>query len=283
MTSNDRRRATRVALEVPAAVLGRSGALDAEVRDVSLSGVRLFLRAESLDLPVPPDLLEAALAVKSALAETFPVKLDFEKATEIERAATLARLVLPSYEPGCIELGCMFAEPLTPEDLTRLCGASPRVGASDRRAVPRVGPSEDEPSAPEPQVESGEDLAPAREDDRGPVKHPLRVFVSAKGEEKPLLCHSTHVDHEGLHVRASDAAIGAEDAVEAALLFSRRYGTAVSLKIVDGVRPLWSGPADILGMEILFDRPGDLLLTVALARDLRTDDLERLGLRSRVA
>ncbi len=264
----------------------------AELRDVSVTGVKVFLRAEDLDLPSPPDLLEAAMAVKSALPDTFTVRLGYEDDSEIERLATMARLVLPSYEPGCIELGCMFTEALTPDEVTELCGSSPTLGQSDRRSVPRVEhaspDAQDEPedafAADQPEAEGSPEEAdaapaapaakPARK--RDPKGKTHRVFLTSEGEETQLLCHTVAIDLQGLHVRAKDTAVGAEDAAEAALLFARRYGTDVFIKIMDGVKHLWSGPAEVLGMEILFDRPGDLLLTVAFGRGLRPAEIERL-------
>jgi hypothetical protein len=270
LSAADRRRAARIALAVPAAVVSRTGPLVAEVRDVSTSGVRLFLRAELLGLSRPLDLLQAALAVRAACPDAFPIRLQLGRRVELERAVTIARLVLPSFEPDCIELGCMFEQPLAPDELEHVCGAAPHVASSDRRGVRRREP---EPAAAaRPAIE-------ARQRGEGPC----RVVVASRGAERGLVCEATELTLDGVHVRASDTALGARDAPEAALLFVRRYGTDVSLEILDDARRLWSGPARVLGMEIVFERPDDLLLTIAFGRPLRPDEIERLGLPARAA
>lgn len=254
------------------------GPIECEVRDISVRGAQIYVLGSSFALAETPTLLQAALAVREVLASRFTVMLDRGHVGEIHRVAGLARLVLPSHAPGCIELGCEFDEPLSEREMLLLTGG---VRPSRSTDVEPAGPRESEAAPAAPVPPSLEDAAVLA---RNKVTNPYRVFVSGAGPDAPpLVCRARGLDKDGLRIRVSGTAMKAADATQAAVEFMRRYGEQVKIKITDGPRHLWTGRADVFGLEVKLTRPDELVISVGYGRALRPAELERMGLNIRVA
>ncbi len=280
-------------IEVPAAVASIGGAVAAEVRDVSSTGVQLYVLASSFGLPAAPTLLEAALAVRDALSPRFTVMLDHDRVGEVRRMAGLARLVLPSHADGCIELGCEFEKALSATDLARLgSGVIDPSGAEDTMDGGRVFEIEapEGPATPESEITAPSGGAEPEPDDpdlalAAGVTSRYRVYVMAGGSDarKPLVGRTRKLSKEGMRVHIPGTALASGDATEAAVAFMREYGGHVRVKVTDGSRHLWTGAAEVFGLEVKLKRPDDLVVSLGYERKLRPAELERLGLSTRVA
>ena len=68
------------------------------------------------------------------------------------------------------------------------------------------------------------------------------------------------------------------DATEVTSRFAARYGTRMTIKLMDAHQHLWTGPVRLCAVELPPERPADMLLTFAFERRLRPAELQRLGL-----
>ncbi|MDJ0521272.1 MAG: hypothetical protein QNJ90_04285 [Planctomycetota bacterium] len=268
--------------------MSATGPITAEVRDVSTGGAQLYVLSSSFGLSSEPTLLEAALAVRDALASRFTVMLGHGQVGEVRRSAGIARLVMPSHAPGCIELGCEFDEPLQTREMAQLTSGLPDVDLGELDDVDvEEAPVEAQPAAspltsasePEPEPE------PAGTPSQGRLKQPYRVYLSGCSADAPppLVCRSTRVSKEGLQLRIAGSSMAVGDATEAAVAFMQQYGNRVQLKITEGSKHIWTGQAEVFGLEVKLARPDELLVSLGYTRTLRPAELERMGIATRVA
>ncbi len=264
-------------IEVPAAVVSATGPITAELRDVSTGGAQLYVLTSSFGLSSRPTLLEAALAVRDALAARFTVVLAHEQVGEVRRGAGLARLVLPSHLEGCIELGCEFEEPLSATEMARLTSSVPEDPSA---AAPDAGEGASQPTPP-----PAPEAPPPAELPHVPVTQSYRVYLmgSSPDAAAPVVCRSSRLGRDGLRVRIPGSAMQAGDATEAAVSFMQQFGDRVKIKITEGPKHLWTGYADVFGLEVKLARRDELLVSLGYGRSLRPAELSRMGITSRVA
>ena len=259
---SDRRRAARLPLEVPAGLASRGGLVLGEVQDVSVLGARLFVLTSSFGLASQPTLLGTALAVRDALGPRFDVHLDHERVGEIRRVAGIARLALPSHARGCVELGCEFEMPLAQEEIIRLAG-----GVFDAASLETFGGRRREDRAQ--RIPATGDATPS-----------FRAEVRSTARETPslLVCRTEALSRDGFRLRVDGGSMQAADAAEASVAFMRRYGNRVHVDICDGPRSLWTGRAEVFGLEVKLSQPDELMISLGYERPLEPIDLDQLGI-----
>lgn len=281
MDAAERRRARRVPIEVPAAVVSATGPITAEMRDVSTGGAQLYVLTSSFGLSAQPTLLEAALAVRDALNARFTVMLAHDHVGEVHREAGLARLVLPSHLEGCIELGCEFDEPLSAEEMARLTSSMPEPASAEAEPASEPASQPAAPTVPEPEWEAEQVEA----EPHAPVTQRYRVYLMGTHDDAaaPIVCRSSRLGKDGLRVRIPGSAMEAGDATEAAVTFMQLYGDRVKIKITEGPQHLWTGHAQVFGLEVKLARRDELLVSLGYTRTLRPAELTRMGIATRVA
>lgn len=118
-----------------------------------------------------------------------------------------------------------------------------------------------------------------------PVSGRHRVYVrgraSGRGASFQAVTEAVSQKCAVLRIRNIDQLVGAEAAEGVSkfvMAFDAMYGEELSLRIMDGTRHLWSGPATVRCMELPPEAPGTALLTVAYSRKLRPAELREFGL-----
>lgn len=264
MDDRERRRADRVAFDLPAEVRLGDGVAQARTQDVSRSGARLRVPCDALGITPSLNLATTAAAVRDLFGDTVELKIRHKVFSRgAERVGSIARIELPLDAPDAVELGLHFDESIEDRDALDLGIVLPAVRAF-------VEPSE--PTAPE--------LTGAPASLGAATSCTYRAFLSsaAAGALPSLACHSDLLSREVVRVRVPRAGFDAESTAEATVSFADRYGTRLTMKLVDVHKHLWTGPVRLCALDLPRERPDDMLLTFAFERRLRPAELRRLGL-----
>lgn len=272
MSESERRRAQRLPVALPAAVETPSGPVDGDSQDVSRVGMRVRVTCRGLGFAPTLNLASTAAAVRGVFASTVDCALHHRVLPKsVRRVGGIARIALPLDAPDSVELGVHFDTPLTESDATILGIALPplRAGQPTPAVVPEPVEAESPPAAP---------LV-------GALSCSYRAFLASSSPEAPpsLPCHGDQLSREALRVRMSRDAFSSDDAAAATMQFADRYGTRLTMKLMDVHKHLWTGPVRLCGVDLPPDRPGEMLLTLAFERRLRPAELRRLGLDRAVA
>lgn len=288
MSTRNRRRADRVEVGIPAQIYAQRGFLDASVRDISRTGLRLRLRVADLGMKATNDMAHAARAVGRVLAPHFALDLDYKKLGPLlQRPVQLTRIALDADAPLFLELCGEFDEPLDDEIVTILGEVLPPVRddvpswtPEENAAIsydgvvtmrPRDELTEKPVQLPDPAAASGPAAAP--------VRHRYRALVTGTSKDAPpaFFCHTDLVTAVGVRVclpRPSDA-IDIRNAISKLV---KVHGSSVDVRILDANDDVWSGSARVTGVELPNDRLDVMLVTLAYDRPLSMAAMRRMGL-----
>lgn len=262
MPENERRGASRLATSVPATLHAPSGCVQAATRNVSRTGARLRVRCLALGFAPTLDLTTTAHAVRDQLPTTVEVCLRQRvPGRDVVRRATVVRIGLPLEAPDSCDLGVRFDRPLGEEDATWLGIPLPalRRGLAAGDAMPAA------------------DHAAATTAGARPM---YRAFLTSGAADAPpsLPCHGDKVSRKAVRVRMPREGYEHDSAADAITRFARRFGTCMTLKLVDVGAHVWTGPVRLCALDLPHERPLDMLLTFAFERRLRAAELQRLDL-----
>jgi hypothetical protein len=289
LSTPDRRRAERVPVSLPAQLYSTQGFLDAQVGDLSRTGLRLQVPARRLGVDPAGGLRAAAEAIARALGPSFAMDLDYRKLGPLlQRTVHLTRLTLPPGDPPRVEFCCAFDKALGDEEAAFLGQELPPV----REDVPEWLPTEDVLGAClgtatlRPEGELREVPSASR---KGPPtairpRQRYRALVTGSAIHAPpaFFCHTDLVTAVGVRIRIPrPPAIGGAGAILARLV--KQLGPTVELRILGEKGDVWSGTARLSGVETPPERPDVLLVTLAFATSLSLSDLRRLGLVAAIA
>lgn len=238
MSSAENRRALRVSCALPVRVAARGARFAGTIQDVSRTGLRLWIPTTELGSDAE-SLLAMAQLVDEQIGSKFQGDLHYEMLGPlIRKQLQIVRLGQSAMEPA-VELGCVFDVPLTDDESSMLGLGLPELGVTTPgayRAVP--GPqrrgAEDDDSAPS---------APRAYD---AYVHPT------EGLGAEPLAGETHGMQEFEAVVQAPLApsLACADVPSLTVALSETYGPEPILEILDGLRMVWSGRADIRHVEV---------------------------------
>lgn len=251
----EKRQAPRVPFEAPAYLPSTRGTVEAKSVDLSRSGLRLLASRRALGAGLCKGLAELTHCLRAVLGSCFSLELGAGPAERrLSKAVELKRLVqLP--DSDLLELGCAFEVALRDSEVEAL-------GVSF------------------PAVSEGQSLASTPW--RRPKGRTLRVFVSSNKKDgpPPLQGNLQGLTRQALSTRLPLQSLPGNslDLALAAAEFSARFGEQLSVRIMEGPKNLWTGPARVEGLELPSDESGPLLLILSYGRKLRSAEIARLGL-----
>jgi hypothetical protein len=264
----ERRRAGRVACRLPVRLV-RSGHITlAATEDLSRTGVRIRLGLEQLGLGPTSDLGSVARRISTLLGDAFVAEFQYELyGNLVRRVLRVARLAQIDPDGGAVDLGCELRVPLEEEE-TKVLGVDlpPILGRVD-----------------EPEEESASAVGHG-EEGNGADHRMLMAYLSPPPERQrpPLRGRAEDLTPQGLRLKLPEVdrmGSGPETADATSLLvaFDDVYGSELSLLLVEGADPIWSGPTRLTGVE---SRRGSTPPRIHLGfRDpLAPAELVRLGL-----
>lgn len=130
----------RVPIEFPVRVYGKRAELVTQLRDISRTGMGLYLPITTLievepDLPMG-DVLEVASAVDKIIGSHFDADLHCEMLGPLVRKpSTILRAGLSDDDTEILQLGCHFDAPLTTEESDMLGVGLPDQGITEEEAM----------------------------------------------------------------------------------------------------------------------------------------------------
>lgn len=274
MGDPNRRQAVRVACDLPIRLIGSDTEQIGRIVDLSRTGLRVRIPGTNLGVHRLSSLVQVTRNLTSALGDAFVGHLHHEMLGPlVQRQLTPCRIAKRDWEQTDVEIGCEFDTPLRDEEVGMLGVPLPGVGqehadASLHGAGPvRRGTDEPRPTRPhirEPEVPS----------------YIAYVYPAPGKTSKPLMTKTCSLTR-GMAILSVDEGQGWDlpDLVVSDLVMAldAAYGTAVLLRVVDGEHDLWAGPAELQEVDVA---PGThrIKLGVAFGRELRTEELGRLGL-----
>lgn len=289
----EQRAAKRIECDFPLRLVSDLQTIDAVACDVSRTGIRVRIPGRALGVHRLSSLVEIARRVSNMLGEVFVADFHPDRLGGLVRKTLHPiRIGQRDWESADVELGCQIPEGLC-DDIAGMLGLLlPREGEEEAppelkgaepvvREVP-VHESHPEPAEePEPvaEVEESFDLVGKR------VSENWRAYVTGKTETgRSVFVASTEgVTAHGAVLRIHDISRleldgNVDDVSRFVVSFCEAYGESVTLRVMDGARHVWSGPAKLREAEFPPENPGQALLTVAFARELRLAEQRELGL-----
>ncbi|MHC5010651.1 MAG: PilZ domain-containing protein [Planctomycetota bacterium] len=270
MSDHTRRVDQRVPCRIPVEVRGKQKTLSTTALDVSRTGVRLQIPLDSLRLPPLPSLGRVALRLSEVIPEEAVSSFQPEGGgADVTRRLRVVRIVRPRSAQEDVVVGCTFDAPLSAEEAAGL-------GVDFAQTA----------------VEADDD-GEARSNGQGAAQafHPSdlsefkRTYIVPRGPEErtPFQTYTEFVSPHGIVVRVRDVnrldLPGPEGDVAAHIMaFSATYGSDVTLRVLDGTRQLWTGPARLENAEMVPDAPHEIRLGFAFTRELWPKEREALRL-----
>jgi len=285
-------------LAVPAQLDGRAGPIDADLQDVSRTGVRIHVRTLALGFPPTLDLHSTAAMVAERLDEGVVLRLRHPLiGSPVAHRVRILRVALPADAPDSVELGCAFEVPLTVAESTILGGPLSPGADGDEAFCSRAeapAPLLHAPARPEPTAAPAKPSRPHLLADGPPERVPTfvatsrtiyRAYLQGSADDAlpPLVGRADQVSRDALRVRVARAGSAEESAAEATMRFTSTYGTRLRLKLMDGVRHVWTGSVRVCGIEMPAEHAQVLYVTLAFGRSLRPAERRRLGILTEVA
>ena len=268
------RQAVRVDCDLPVRMNGGKGDYEGTIVDMSRTGLRVRMPGATLGVHRLSSLVQVTRSLHDALGDTFSGDLHHEMLGPlVQRTLTPCRIAKRDWEHTDVEIGCEFDRGLTDEEVGMLGLPLPRVGSEDDPADLHVaGPVRRVDGAPEP---TGPHL-------RGPepVERTAYLYPSPGKTSKPLVTRTNSLTR-GMAILAVDDGQGWDlpDLAVADLVMAldAAYGTSILLRVMEGEDDLWVGPAELQEVDVT---PGSrrIRLGVSFGRELRTEELGRLGL-----
>lgn len=291
MGQYEQRAAKRVTCEFPLRLGGAQGPLVASACDLSRTGIRITLPGRVLGVHRLSSLVQVARRVNTLLGDAFIGELHHERLGGLVRKTLKpVRIGHRDWENTDVELGCRISEGITDEEAGMLGVALPQIGAEEAPAhlvgaAPEVRklPTYEDPVTGSVETEASIDETPELPGVRGTDRH--RVYVKGRDRQDapPFVAMTESFAHGGAVLRILDigrmvAAEDADDVSRFMIAFDALYGEHLSLRVMDGARHVWSGPAEVRTVELPPESPGQAILTVSYARSLRAAELREFGL-----
>lgn len=137
VSASDRRLADRVPFRAPVQVIGPRGPIEAEIRDLSSTGIRFRLPRDVFD-EMPGDVVSAMQPLEALIGAAPVVKLHHHRLGPlVRRRVHVTRIVLPS-NATAVDVGCRFKDPLTFDETVMLGVALPAERDATTAALPRA-------------------------------------------------------------------------------------------------------------------------------------------------
>ena len=274
MGESNRRQAVRVTCELPIRLIGDDVEHIGTIVDLSRTGLRVRIPGSDLGIHRLSSLVQVTRSLHASLGDVFVGDLHHEMLGPlVQRQLTPCRIAKRDWEQTDVEVGCQFDVPLRDEEVGMLGVPLPGVGQDEApESLHGAGPrrrSEDEPRPTRPHLREPE--APS---------YVAYVYPAPGKTSKPLIT-STRSLTRGMAILSVDEGQGWDlpDLAVADLVMAldAAYGTSILLRVVDGDQDLWAGPAELQEVDVA---PGThrIKLGVAFGRELRTEELGRLGL-----
>jgi hypothetical protein len=272
----NRRKAGRVPVGIPVKLHTRAGAYEADIVDLSRTGLRLQMPAGGRN----EDVHAAAERLGEALSPSFDLDLHHKRLGPLlKKAAFAVRVGLPAEAPGVVEVCCEFSEELRDDEIgyLDLTEALPEVDESVEEWVEIEQPPAPAPADPI----AAQPLRPRQR---------YRVLIAGMKRNAPpsLFCHTDLVTAIGVRVRLERAEVGVKSSADASVsqtlvTLISRYGDELELRILDESGDVWSGPARFSGVELPRADPEVVLVTLGFERNPSLAELRKLGLLASVA
>ena len=274
MSRESRRSAERVSLEGSVHIDGTNGIVEADMRDLSRTGVRIRLRA-SRNARSAGDLLLATQDLYARIGKEPTVKLFPERlGALVSRTAFVTRVILPPDDPAAVEVGCRFDRPLTDKDTLRL-GVELDVAKLRKEApTPRAdtGRREVRVHVPVP--------ADVQRDDDGSRVRTVRyeAHIAGRGIEADYGVEG--ISTERVIVRMKRIAVpvtrSGREMIRIVMQLSSRFGGQVRMRVVSGVAELWKGTVRVSGVDLPDNDPESMLVSFSFPAPLNKSERARL-------
>jgi hypothetical protein len=258
MQQGNRREAVRVPCEVPVRIEAEDAPqVVASLVDVSRTGLRIRLSGSVLGVHRLSSLAQIARRASALLGDSFLGELHFEHLGPlIRKQLRTVRVAKRDWEHADVELGCLITDGhLTDLEATLLGVHLPPVGAEEE--APEAAPSE--PAALRAYLYASDEHA----------NEPIVARTGALTRGMAMLTVEEGADH-----------LRTMDVTSVAVALDDAFGSEVTLRIADGTEDLWVGPAEIKEVDVDDEASGEVKLGVAFGRELRAEELKRLGLPS---
>ncbi|MDJ0976608.1 MAG: PilZ domain-containing protein [Planctomycetota bacterium] len=222
----EQRRAHRIPCELPIRIYGPGADIDAQIHDVSRTGLRIRVPLAALGSLADHDMLDLARAVDQHMGAWFNMDLNHEELGPLVRKRVrLVRLGETSKDTDVLELGCEFGVPLSNDESSVLDLDLPALDAP----VPL-------------QVRSG------------PRPRRYAAYLNpSNGWHGRRLAGTTPGLRDGGAVFCADSGSGLGlqevDVTTIARALAGAYGPRPVLEILQGTQCVWAGPTRIRQVE----------------------------------
>ena len=274
MGDQNRRQAVRIECDLPIRLIGGDVEHIGRIVDLSRTGLRVRIPGSDLGVHRLSSLVQVTRNLHDALGDCFRGDLHHEMLGPlVQRQLTPCRIAKRDWEQTDVEIGCQFDNALTAEEVGMLGVPLPAIGEETAPdALHGAGPvrrSADGEPVVRPHIRQPEE----------PTN--MAYLYPAPGKTSKPLVTRTRSLTRGMAILEVDEGQGWDlpDLAVADLVMAldAAYGTSVLLRVVDGENDLWAGPAELQEVDVA---PGThrIKLGVAFGRELRTEELGRLGL-----
>lgn len=261
MQQNNRRQAARVPCEVPVRIEAEdSPVITASLMDLSRTGLRLRIPGSALGVHRLSSLAQVARRLSEVLGDEFLGELHSERLGPlIRKQLRTVRIAKRDWEHADVEIGCVVCEGhLTDLEATLLGVHLPPIGS-------------DAPAAADEVPAASQEAAPS-----------AFIYGRNRGAETPIVARTDELTRgmAMLTVDEDNEQLQNMDVTTLAETLDGEFGSEVTLRISVGGEDLWVGPAEIKEIDVEDEEQGHVRLGVAFGRELRAEELKRLGLPS---
>lgn len=273
--SQDQRKAPRLSCDLPIRIEGKDGLLHAQLVDISRLGLRMRVPGAALRVHRLSSLAQISRNLTEILGVSFFGELHPDLLGSLLRKGLITtRIAKRDWEQTDVEIGCKFASALNDQEVGML--GVPLSPIGDRRQVAR-----DQAPAPafrEPDPQAHTVRKSASEPTEDPV-YTAFIYPAPGKSTQPLITRTKSLS-SGMALLQVEKMGGWEfDSLDVAQLVAAlddAYGHDILLRIVKEGRDIWAGPGEIKDVDVSPD-PEGICLGVAFGRQLRAEELDRLG------
>ncbi len=309
----DNRRSERVGFDRAIWILTDDLPIEAQAADLSRTGVRLQFPVSSLGDGTLESLAQIAAHLQELLGNTCRVYMECTKhRRSVSRKLQLVRIVTDGTAKQ-VELGGSFDTVLDDGEVASLGielppAPEPEPGDEAPPAEADVETLDDEAPAEMTPYEAmwyaplpfDEPSALARADGGGPgeadvsawawrrppgVRQRWRVFLTGDAPQDKFpqrgQLHGVNTKAICMYLPPAalwDQALLQADATTVAVALTGRLGDELTVKVADGARHIWTGRAQVRGVELPTREGAGLFVTLAFVRPLAPCELSRMGL-----
>jgi hypothetical protein len=273
MDHDNRRQSVRVDCDFPIRLQGEDVPYVGRIVDLSRTGMRVRIPGKSLNVHRLSSLVQVTRQLQDALGDTFNGELHYEMLGPlVNRTLIPCRIAKRDWEQTDVEVGCQFNAPLTDDEVGMLGVPLPAVGAERAPdGIVGAGPVHrtSMPAPGRPHLRREEAQA-----------YMAYVYPSPGKPSKPLVT-KTHTLTRGMAILEvetgqgwdrPDMAVG-----EVVMALDAAYGSDILMRVMNASQDLWAGPAEVQEVDV-HPETHRLKLGIAFGRELRTEELGRLGL-----